>query len=39
MRRNRRILSGESGAEKLLTEMNNEELLNLVRLDLSAATL
>jgi non-specific serine/threonine protein kinase len=33
------ILSGESGAEKLLTEMDNDELLNLVRLDLAAATL
>ncbi len=33
------LLADGSGAEKLLTEMNNEELLDLVRLDLSAATL
>ncbi len=32
------LLSPESGAEKLLTEMNNKELLQLVRLDLQAAT-
>ncbi|MGV3531468.1 MAG: DEAD/DEAH box helicase [Chthoniobacteraceae bacterium] len=33
------LLGGESGAEKLLTDMNNEELLDLVRLDLNAAAL
>lgn len=33
------ILSGQSGAEKLLTEMSNDELLDLVRLDLNAAAL
>jgi non-specific serine/threonine protein kinase len=31
------LLSGDTGAEKLLTEMSNEELLNFVRLDLNAA--
>jgi non-specific serine/threonine protein kinase len=33
------LLSGEGGAEKLLTEMSNEELLELVSLDLRAAAL
>ena len=33
------LLSGEGGAEKLLTEMSNEELLALVSLDLRAAAL
>ena len=33
------ILSGEDGAEKMLTQMNNDELLDLVRLDLNAALL
>jgi SNF2 family DNA or RNA helicase len=33
------LLGGEGGAEKLLTEMNNDELLDLVRLDLNAAAL
>ena len=33
------LLSGESGAAKLLTEMNNDELLDLVRLDLSATAI
>jgi non-specific serine/threonine protein kinase len=31
------LLSADSGAEKLLTEMSNDELLNFVRLDLNAA--
>jgi non-specific serine/threonine protein kinase len=31
------LLSGDTGAEKLLTEMSNDELLNFVRLDLNAA--
>jgi non-specific serine/threonine protein kinase len=31
------ILSQEDGAEKMLTEMNNEELLNFVRLDIQSA--
>jgi SNF2 family DNA or RNA helicase len=31
------LLSGDTGAEKLLTEMSNAELLDLVRLDLNAA--
>jgi non-specific serine/threonine protein kinase len=30
------MLSQEGGAEKLLTEMNNEELLNFVRLDIQS---
>jgi non-specific serine/threonine protein kinase len=33
------LLAADSGAEKLLTEMNNDELLNFVRLDLNAAAL
>ncbi len=33
------LLSGEGGAEKMLTQMNNEELLALVRLDLNASVL
>jgi non-specific serine/threonine protein kinase len=33
------LLSGEGGAEKLLTEMSNDELLALVSLDLRAAAL
>ena len=33
------LLAPGTGAEKLLTEMNNDELLNFVRLDLNAAAL
>ena len=33
------LLAADSGAEKLLTEMNNDELLNFVRLDINAAAL
>ncbi|HEV7404451.1 MAG TPA: DEAD/DEAH box helicase [Chthoniobacteraceae bacterium] len=33
------LLAADAGAEKLLTEMNNDELLNFVRLDINAAAL
>ena len=33
------LFSREGGAEKLLTEMGNDELLDFVRLDLKAAAL
>ena len=33
------ILGGEGGAQKALTEMNNDELLDFVRLDLNAAAI
>ena len=33
------ILGGEGGAHKALTEMNNDELLDFVRLDLNAAAI
>ena len=33
------LLGGEGGAEKLLTDMSNEELLDFVRLDIQSALL
>ena len=33
------LLGGEGGAEKLLTDMSNEELLDFVRLDIKSALL
>jgi non-specific serine/threonine protein kinase len=33
------LLGAESGAQKILTEMSNKELLDFVRLDLNAAAL